>query len=169
MPQSSAFSTLAGWCMYASGVVAAIGVLFLALLYLGFLTGREGLYQFGPLNDVCVLLQYLLALPAVISLYRQLGGQSPFLSRLALVLALVGIIAVAVFQVLLLTGIMPFSKQVWFVSASIFLIGGWILINSYLGRSSGSMPVGVPVSVLAFFYFGYPFWAFQVGGFLLIS
>ena len=36
--------------------IPAFGVLFLVLLYIGFLPGLESLQIFGPINDVCVLI-----------------------------------------------------------------------------------------------------------------
>jgi hypothetical protein len=157
----------AGWSASISAVVSAFGVLFLVLLYIGFLPGLESLQVFGPINDVCVLIQYALAVPVVMALYRILRDRSPLLCLLASVIGIVGIVGVVVFQLFLLTGVMTFSEQVGYASTSILLIGVWIVIAGMIGRKSGVLPYSLPLLILAFFYFGFPIWAYRTGKQLL--
>ncbi len=157
----------AGRAAHASAIVSAIGVVFLVLLYVGLFTRAKWLLIFGPLNDVCVLAQYALALPLVLALHRLLTRQSPRLGLVAVIVGVAGIVGVVVFQSLLLAGLMSFRAQVPYASASILLIGVWIVIASLLGRQSGDMHASVALIVLAFVYFGYPVWAYKASQQLL--
>ena len=158
---------VAGWSAYVSSIVSAIGIAFLLLLYAGFFANVEPLLVFGPLNDVMVIVQYILALPVVVSLHRILRPRSPGLSLLAMVAALVGTGGVVMFQLLLLAGTMSFSEQVGYVSTFLLVLGAWIVITSLLGRRSGLLRLSVPAIILGALYLGYPLWAYRVGQQLL--
>lgn len=151
------------WYIYASGVVSLIGIVFLVVFYIGFLNGSEALQTFGPLNDICIIIQYLLILPVLPVLYRLFRDDAPVLSIAAMLIGVAGIIAVVVLQVLLVTGVLTFEQQVGPVSIALLVVGLWILSTGSLGRSSGKLPGGLAVSILAMFYVGYPFWAFWLG------
>lgn len=147
----------------ASAVIAAIGVVCLVLLYIGLLTPAKGLLMFGPLNDLCVLVQYALALPTVLALHRVLRTDAPKLSLCSMIIAIAGIVGVVVFQGLLLLGRMSFRAQVGVASASVLLVGCWIVMTWAIGRRRGVVPGGAIVTFLAALYFGYPLWIYSVG------
>lgn len=154
---------VAGWCAFLSAIVAAVGIVFLLLLYVGFFTGSEGLLRFGPLNDFCIIVQYLLALPIVVAFHRILSPQSPRIAILASLIASVGIVGVVIFQYLLIAGAMTFEEQVGYASASLLVIGVWILITSTVARRDGLLNINLGVAVVGALYLGYPFWAYRVG------
>ncbi|GMR09766.1 MAG: hypothetical protein BMS9Abin28_0586 [Anaerolineae bacterium] len=157
----------AGRSAYVSSAVSAFGIAFLVLLYVGIFASIEPLGVFGPLNDLFVLVQYTLALPVVVAFHRILRPQSPRLSLVAMLVAVVGIVGVVVFQLLLITGAMSFLEQVAYASASILLVGVWIVITGFLGRRSGKLQLSVAAIILGALYFGYPLWAYRVGRQLL--
>src|SRR3990170_3920208 len=126
--EGSALFPAAGWSAYMGAVVSAFGIAFLVLLYVGFFTGAEGLLKFGPLNDICIIIQYVLALPIVVAFHSLLSPQSPRLSLFAMLVAQVGILGVVVFQSLLITGVMAFQEQVVYASTSMLIVGVWIVI-----------------------------------------
>ena len=169
-PTSGTFAALcrvAGWAALASSVVAAIGVVFILLLYAGMLTGATALLPFGPANDVCVIVQYLLALPVALALDRILRRHAPTASRLATCAAIVGIVGVTVFQSLLLAGALSFERQILPASLSVLLMGLWIVVAGGVGQRSGELPASRASIVAAALYFGYPVWAWRVGRLLL--
>lgn len=158
---------LAGWCAIASGIVSVTGIVFLAVMYIGFFTDNLAFQRFGTLNDICIIIQYLLALPITLVLHQRLKAQAPILSRAAMWIGIAGMIAVAVLQWLLVSGVLTFEEQVGLVIVALLIVGVWLLITGYLGRSTGKLPSSLLLSVLALFYLGYPVWAFWVGRNLL--
>ena len=165
--EGSALLRAAGWSAFLGAVVSAFGIAFLVLLYVGFFTGAEGLLKFGPLNDICIIIQYLLALPIVVAFHRLLSPQSPRLSLFAMLVAQVGILGVVVFQSLLITGVMTFLEQVVYASTSMLIVGVWIAITGFLGRQLGRFNISLGPIILGALYVGYPLWAYRVGQRLL--
>jgi hypothetical protein len=160
-PALERLTRLAGWFAYASGVVSTIGVVFFVAML-----AVKG--PFGRLNDICVMIQYLLALPIPLALHRLLQARAPFLSKLAMLIGILGMMAVVVLQFLLIVGVLSFSEQVGPVTfALVVVVGAWLVITGYLSRSTGKLPRSMLVSILAVPYFGYPVWAFWLGRHLL--
>jgi hypothetical protein len=152
---------IAGWAAYASGAVSAVGVVFLIAM---FAVGGP----FGHLNDICVLIQYLLALPIPVALHQILRFRAPVLSRLTMVIGIVGMLAVIFLQYLLVAGVLSFAEQGGPVTfAMLVVVGAWLVITGYLGRSTGKLPHSLLMSIIAVPYFGYPAWAFWLGRHLL--
>jgi hypothetical protein len=71
--------------------------------------------------------------------------------------------AVIVFQILLVTGAMPFARQVGMVIVGFLVVLGCFVMVRSLGRSTGRLPDSLLLTVLAGLYFGYPVWAFLLG------
>jgi hypothetical protein len=94
---------VAGWCAYASGVISLVGIVFLVLMFIGVSTNN---LRFGTLNDICVIIQYLLALPITLALHQRLKAHGLVLSRAAMLIGITGIIAVIYLQYLLVSGVM---------------------------------------------------------------
>lgn len=158
----ASLNQIAGWLAVISGAVAAVGVVFFILM----MTVHG---PFGHLNDICVLLQYLVALPLPLVLHERFKDRSPRLSRFAMICGLTGLVATVVLQYLLVAGLLTFEQQVGAVTfAMLVVVGSWLLITAYLGRAaglSGSFWAAVP----AVLYFGYPIWAFWLARLLLAA
>lgn len=152
---------LAGWCATVSAVVSVFGIVFL-LLFFG---GVGGI--FGTLNDIAVAIQYVLMLPIAITLHLLLRSQGPGFSLLALLVGLLGIVAVAVLQILLVTGVLPFSQQIGMVVVAFLVATAWFVMVGRLDRAGDIVPGGTVLHVLAGLYFGYPVWAYRLGRVLL--
>jgi len=161
-PPSAPYLPVA-WAAFASSAVAAVGMICLVLLYVGLGLRIESLRLFGPLNDVCVVLQYVAALPVVVAFHRLLAPRSPGAMRLATLAAIVGIVGTAGFQYLLITGRMAFVDQVGYVSVTVLLIGVWIVTTGVLGRRHGVLPFSARLVFLAALSFGFPVWMYRVG------
>lgn len=152
---------LSGWCAYISGAAAIIGLVFLAIFFGG---GPE---YFGPLNDIAVIVHYILLLPIVFTLYLLLKSYGQTLNLIALGFALAGMLGVIILQTLLVVGVLPFEQQIGMVVVAFLVAMVWFVITGYLGRSTGIIPKSVVLNVLAGLVFGYPVWAFMLGRRLL--
>lgn len=153
--------TLARWCAYASGIVGAIGVVFLFALYVAlFATGRG--FGLGEINDAAIVVQYVLMLPIAIVVWQILRPHAPNASLVLLVVGVAGILAIIVLQVLLLAHVLPFRRQIGMVSVAFLVVAVWFVINGRLARSASRLPQGMALHVLAASYIGYPFWAFSL-------
>jgi hypothetical protein len=85
------------------------------------------------------------------------------------VIGVAGMLAVIVLQALLVFRVLPFSRQIGMVVAAFLVVLGWFVVTGRLGRSTGPLPKGTVLHVLAGLYFGYPIWAFSLGRRLLKS
>ncbi len=151
---------VSGWCAYASGVACIFGIVFLVVF---FTVGGI----FGPLNDIAVIVQYVLALPIVFALQRLQRPQNSALNRIATLIGVAGMLAVIALQTLLVTGVLPFSQQVGPVMGGFMVILAWFVISAYLGRDNNDVPSNMLLAVLAGLYIAYPIWAFSFGRQLL--
>lgn len=164
---SNALVYFAGCCSIASGIVSFIGIVFLIVMFIGFSTNNLGLQRYGMLNDICIIIQYLLALPITLALHQYLKVHALVLSRAAMLIGIAGILAVVVLQWLLVSGVLTFEEQVGPVMIALLMVGIWLVITGYMGRSIGKLPSGVLISIPAAFYLGYPIWAIWLGRRLL--
>lgn len=153
---STGLVRVAAWSAYVSAFVSILGIGFLfAFFGLGAPTGR--------LNDIAVIVQYLLMLPLAVALYQILR---PFNSRLSLAALLVGIpgmLAVIALQILLVTGVLPFANQILPVVVAFLVVLAWFVLIGYIGRSTDKLPNSMLLHVVAGLYIGYPIWAYSVG------
>ena len=160
---------IAGGLAVLSGVISAIGVVLLIAMFALFATPyRELGLKIGLLNDICVALQYLLTIPIALALHRVLGVYQPGLMRVATITGIASMVLVVGLQLLLIFKVLPFEKQVVWVSLAMILgVGTWLVITGLLARSTGRMPNSLLMSALAVPYVGYPAWAFWLGRLLL--
>jgi hypothetical protein len=150
---------------YVSGVVAAVGIVFLIAMFVSFLVGSELAGTFGRVNDVLIVVQYALALPAAVALHALLRPRHSRMSRLVLVIGIIGMLAVVVLQLLLVFGVLTFERQVVMVVLALLVVGTWLVITGKLARTI--LPHSQRMSLLAVPYVGYPIWAFWLGTHLL--
>jgi hypothetical protein len=157
-----------GWTAYASGVVSAISWVFLIAMFASFAVGATspGLV-FGRINDVLVVVWGLLALPLAVALHALLRVRAPILSGLAMMIGISAIVAIMVLQSLLVVGALTFEEQIGPVSIAFLVLAVWFVMTGYLGSSSGALPHGVRMGLLAATSVGYPIWAFWLGRHLL--
>ena len=161
---------IAGSIAVLSGIVSAIGVVLLIAMFILFATPyKELALSVGYLNDICVALQYLLAIPIALVLRQILQVYQPDLIRIATIVGIVSMVLVFGLQLLLIFKVLTFEKQVVWVSLAMILgVGSWLIITGIVARSTGRMPNSVLMSVLAVPYIGYPLWAFWLGRLLLV-
>jgi hypothetical protein len=158
----------AGRITLVSGVIAAIGVAFLAAMFVSFAIGaRSAGLAFGWVNDVLVMVSYALTAPAVLALGRLLRPRAPIRYPLAAVIGLLSIAAIVLLQLLLVIGVLTFEEEIGPASIAYIGLGAWFVLSGYLGRVGSVLPNGVRMGVLGATYVGYPIWAFWMGRRLL--
>ena len=151
------------------GVISAVGVVLLIAMFVLFATPyRELALKVGKLNDICVALQYLLTIPVALALHRILLPYNPALIRAATIAGIAFMLLVFVLQLLLVFEVLPFERQVVWVSLAMILgVGSWLVITGLAARSIEKLSNSVLMSALAVPYVGYPLWAFWLGKHLL--
>jgi len=127
-----------GCTAVASGVVALIGLIFIILF---FTVGQP----FGTLNDLCISLAAILSGGLAIMLYRVHHAQSPYLSLLALIVALVGALVVAAGSVLVISGRAGWFLAGLYMTAGNALIGLWLLALNFSARLDNPWSGGLVV------------------------
>ncbi len=151
---------IAGLVTLASGVIAAVGVVFLVAMFASFAIGaRSAGLAFGWINDVLVMISYLLAVPAVVAVHGLSRPYAPIRSLLGLVVGIVAITAIVVLQWLLVVGTLTFEAQIGPASIAFLGLASWFVLAGHLGQSTGILPRGVRMGLLAASYVGYPAWA----------
>ena len=152
---------LAGRLTFASGVLGALGVVFMTAMFTSFAVGAKPAGMvFGWINDVLVMLAYLLTAPAVLVLVPLLRPRAPLLSVLVAVIGLLSIAGIVFLQMLLVIGVLTFEQQIGLVSIVYVGLAVWFVVTGYLGRAAGFLPDGVRMGILGATYVGYPVWAF---------
>ena len=166
--ESEGVLRLGGWAAYANGVVSAVGLVFLVAMYASFAVGATspGLV-FGWINDVSAVLAGSLMLPLVVALHVLLRPHAPIMSGLAMVIGFGANLAIMVLQSLLVVGALTFQDEIGPVLIAFLVLVVWLVLTGYLGSSSGALPHGLRMGLLAVTYFGYPIWAFWLGRHLL--
>lgn len=166
---SDALIRAAGSFAIVSGIISAIGIVMLISMFALFATPRRDLgLVFGSLNDICVALQYLLALPIALAMYRILRPYHPTGIAIATVVGIVSMLVVIALQMALVFGALTFQQQGIWVSLAILVgVGAWLIATGLVARATGRLPGSVVMSAMAVPYFGYPFWAFWLGRRLL--
>jgi hypothetical protein len=161
---------IAGSIAVLSGIISAIGVVLIIAMFVLFATPyKELALRVGLLNDICVALQYLLAIPIALALHQVLRVYQPGLICTATIIGIVSMLLVFGLQLLLIFKVLTFERQVVWVSLAMILgVGSWLVITGMVARSSGRMPNSVLMSVLAVPYIGYPAWAIWLGRLLLV-
>lgn len=143
------------WAAFASGIIAAIGLIFLVIFF-------AGVPVFGPLNDIAVIMHYILLIPIMFTVHQLLQTSDERLNQATLIVGLTGFLSVIVLQTLLVIGVLPFRQQIFLVIPAFFLGTAWFVLIARLGRRDKRMPKGLALHILAGLVFAYPIWAFML-------
>ncbi len=155
---------LVGWTACASGVIAATGLVFLIAMFASFAVDAQSSGMvFGWINDVLVTVSYLLAAPTAIALGALHRRHAPVVGGLVTIIGITAITAIVVLQLLLVVGALTFEAQIGSLSMALLVLAVWFVTTGYVGSSSGDLPHGVRMGLLAATYVCYPIWALLGG------
>lgn len=149
------WTQLAIFCAYASAFFAAVGLIFLVIFFSGY-------PLFGPLNDIAVIIHYVLLLPIMVYVYRILKQDGERFHELALAVGLIGASGVITLQSFLVFGVMPFNQQIVLVIPAFLLGTVWFILVERFGNHEERLPKGRALYVLAGLVFAYPVWALRL-------
>jgi hypothetical protein len=124
MMTNSFSSDIIGRVAIATGISGLLG---LVLIVLFFTIGQP----FGTLNDIFIGLTAILSVVLVWMLYPGYHTQSPILSQLALVIAIVGGLVVVIGSVLVISGTTGWYLSGLYMAAGNAMIGLWLLAINY--------------------------------------
>lgn len=155
---------MAGPTVRLSALVAVVGIVFLVLMFAGFAMDARGpAMAFGWINDLSIVVMYLLLVPTVMALH---GLTRPGRSALATVVALAGLAGIAwvvVWQGLLVAGTLTFDQEIGPVTFGYLALAIWFVVAGFMASTSGDLPRGAWMGLLGASYLGYPIWAIWIG------
>jgi hypothetical protein len=163
-------SRAVGLVTVTSGIVGAVGVVFLGGMFAAFAVGAQQLGErLGWINDVLVLVSYALLAPSVLAARARLLPSSPRLANATAAIGLATLAAVTVSQGLLVTGTITFEQQIGSFSLFLAALGAYFIPVGWAGRRSGTLRVGPWTGLAATLYLGVPVWAIRLGRQLLVE
>jgi len=122
-----------GWLAIATGIVGLFSVAFIILFYT---VGAP----FGMLNDISNGLLAILTGILAALLYAQYRAQSPFLSLVALILALIGVVLVPVGSALVLSGRTGWFLAGTYTAAGFGAMGLWLVGLNFSTQQGDAWP-----------------------------
>jgi hypothetical protein len=109
-----------------------------------------------------------LTVPLALALDRILRPYHPALIRTATIVGIAMMLVVVGLQLALVFGVLPFERQVLWVSLAMIVgVGAWLVTTGLVARSTGRLPNSLLMGSVAVPYLGYPVWAFWLGQRLL--
>ncbi len=151
---SDRFESFVSLSALISAVFAVIGIVFIVIFY-------AGVGIFGPLSDVAYMTQMIFTLPIVFYMYRRLEPQGKSRALGVTLLGFLAMTSVITLQVLLITGVLPFTTQIGLLLFSILFIVLWFVLIERYGREDDVIPHSRLLAVLAGMTIGYPVWAYR--------
>jgi hypothetical protein len=157
-------SRTVGLVTITSGVVGAIGIVFLGGMFAAFAAGAQALGErLGWMNDVLGLFSCALIAPSVFAVRERVRPSHPRIADAGAVVALASISGVVVLQALLVAGRLTFEQQVGMVMLAYVGLGAWFVVTGWAGRRARVLRVGPWTGLAAALYVGFPVWAFRLG------
>jgi hypothetical protein len=139
----------APWAL-TSGIAGLVANVLLALFFLlaqpfgvngPLAQAGQDFMWLGTANDVVIVVQFLTFIPVALALPRWLP---PMRSMRAATVAAVGaMMAVAIWQLLLVAGVLEFEVQVLLVVATFLVVYAWVIAVSSTGHRYGTLPRSV--------------------------
>jgi hypothetical protein len=123
---------------------------------------RDG-ERFGAINDILVVVQYLLMLPAIAAAYVLGRDRWPGRSLAIAVGGMVLVALIVLLQGLLIGGAMTFEEQIGPLSVMLLLLAVWFVAVGWLLTALGVVGRGIALGLVAATYLGFPIWAFVLG------
>jgi hypothetical protein len=133
MTTSNFSSPMTGWLASATGVSVILAVIFVTLMYTVNVV-------FGTVNDVFNAVIGILSALLAWMLYADFHARSPWMSQIALLLAVVGAILVVIGSVLIIYGFTGWVLAAWYTGVGNALIGLWLVAFCYSMQGDNALP-----------------------------
>jgi hypothetical protein len=124
-----------------SGLLANVLLVLAFLLTEPFSGVQNSFAWLNTANDWVIVVQFLTMIPVALALRRWLPPARSV--RVATVIAVGAMLAVAVLQLALIAGVLAFEVQVYAVVAAFLPVYAWVIIVSSVGHRSGTLPRSV--------------------------
>ena len=125
-----------GWSAYTSAAANIIG--FVTLI--AFFSVGE---PFGVINDLTTVILALSMVPLALMLHKLTQRTHPRLSFGVVAIGVLAMVTAAVLSALLVLGLVAIELTLVASPVTFGVIGVWLVLNSYFGRSSGTLPSGL--------------------------
>jgi len=132
----------AGWAAYFCASAAIIGLVSLVLFF-GLETAENSTqapHFWGPVSDIAPIFQMVSLLVVARALYLMQRSTASGLSIISGAIGVLGMLGVALLQVLLRFNVIPFEQEVGLVLLATAAVGVWLILVNLLGRRQGSLP-----------------------------
>ena len=123
----------AGWSAIVSGIATIIGFVTIIIF---FSVGQP----WGTMNDVSSVILAFSLLPVLLALYYLHRQHAPGITLSVLVIGVLALLVAAIFQLLLIFGIIAFEQTAVIVPAAFGLFGAALAIYNVLTRRYNSLP-----------------------------
>ena len=154
----------AGTLLLVSAALGVVAIGFLAAMFASFAAGAQADGErYGWVNDVLVIVQYALMVPAVVAVSRLARDRRPTAASAIQLSGFALVALIVVGQGLLVTGLMTFDQQTVPLSIMFILLAAWFVSVGWLVSNLGIARRGVAMGLLAATYIGYPIWAVWLG------
>ena len=129
----------AGWATILSGLLS-IATLLTLILFFWLEAGSKEVHLWGPLSDICPIIQMVLLLVVARAVHRIQQLRAPGLSLTAAIVGAAGMLGVILLQALLRLQIIQFAQEVGPLTTVTGLVGVWLILVNYLGRRQANLP-----------------------------
>ncbi len=133
-----------GWAAYITGIMSIVGfvslMLFFALEAPQATENPQGFHFWGLVSDIAGPATMLPLLVVMLALHEVERDRARVLSQIAVVIGVVGAVAITVLQVLLIIKVLPFEQEVGPVVFATALVGVWLILANYSGRAQQILP-----------------------------
>jgi hypothetical protein len=130
-----------------AGIASIIGfialILFFALEAPGVSADPQGFHFWGFISDIAGPLTMIPLIIVMLALHRAERAQAPTLSRVALMVGVIGALGVTLLQVLLIIRVLTFEQEVGPVVLAMGIAGVWLILASYMARVQHILPSGL--------------------------
>ncbi len=123
----------AGWSAVVSAIATVLG---LVTLIMFFSLGQP----WGTINDMTSVILAFSLLPVLLALYQLHRHDAPLLTLIFLAIGVVALLVAALFQTLLIFGVIEFEQTAVIVPAAFGLFGAALIVFNAVARAQGTLP-----------------------------
>jgi len=165
-PASPRIVRVACRALQVAAIVSTAGIVFLVGMFAAFAVGSSSTAMaLGTINDVLVVVQFVLLLPAVLAFRRALANAgSARAGAVIAVLGAIGIAGVAILQGLLVAGRLSFEEEIGPAGIAYVPLVAWFIGTGWQAARSGIDRRGIAFGLVGASYLGFPVWAWRLAG-----